>query len=467
MKESRRSSSQRSSPATGTGKYSRAKIGHPREFSAPVERAADAIDAWREATNLPDLLVQVARTAQQCTAADCVLVYTLDTSGEHLLLAVHLPAEREASLEAHLPALGQLAQEHVLASGRSQHTDLRAEVELGLDALPQPTAALFAPLIAFGDHVGLLVVLQSTAAAATDCAQAGAAPFGAAQEQSLALLANYTAIAIKNACLAERARDNEARVRDLEGTLHRQQRLAALGENLGRLTQELHNPMVAITGLARTIERELDASDPNREYARVILREAQRVEERLQDQREFVWETGPRLARRQANDIVRAAIDRLRDEIDSRGTLLEEIYAEAVPELLLDGSRLHQALGNVLRRSLESTRDSDTLRVETLRQDQFVLIEIAHTGESLPGDVVEELFVPFAADAAAGTGLGLAVAQQILHEHGGEVSVRCAGEWAAIYTLSLPIPVNQERRRPRERRSGRDRRQRPPQDRAA
>jgi nitrogen-specific signal transduction histidine kinase len=97
--------------------------------------------------------------------------------------------------------------------------------------------------------------------------------------------------------------------------------------------------------------------------------------------------------------------------------------------------------------------------VRTERVGGDLRVEIANDGEPLPGEILESLFVPFATTKAGGSGLGLAVAHQIVKEHGGEIQVRTGAPWSVSFAVSFPIRENQDRRRvSTNRRTGRDRR---------
>jgi len=74
------------------------------------------------------------------------------------------------------------------------------------------------------------------------------------------------------------------------------------------------------------------------------------------------------------------------------------------------------------------------------------LIEIAHDGPREPGDVLDQLFVPFASVKSGGPAVGLAVARQVVREHGGEVRVRSEGDWSVVVTLTFPVRDNRDRR---------------------
>jgi signal transduction histidine kinase len=421
--------------------------------AARAVMVAGAVRLVLRMTNLPDVLVHTARTGQRLTQSRCALLWTASENGDELSLAVHLPAERHDSLEAWRAELEKLARLCLQHNTTMQYPDLRREEAYDLEALPEASAAIFLPLGAFGDSLGVLALVR------TGISVEGV-PYSGEEEGWLTILGGYAAVAMKNAQLGDRARETQAQVRETQATLAHLQRLATLGEQVGGLADELRNPIIAIVGLARTIERELAEDDPNREYARVILREARRMEERVSEQRALAGPLQPRLTLQPLNLLVRACVDELRDDTERRSVLVEEIYSEQIPELLLDGERIQQAVRNILRRALDGLHEGDTLRVESLRQSDYALVEIAHTGPRLTGEVLEELFVPFAAAQPSGPGLGLALAYEIVKQHGGEISVRSAGEWAAIYTLSLPLEENRERRRRGERRGRRDRRDR-------
>jgi signal transduction histidine kinase len=85
------------------------------------------------------------------------------------------------------------------------------------------------------------------------------------------------------------------------------------------------------------------------------------------------------------------------------------------------------------------------IRVESRRAGTHVVVEIAHDGHAGTGERFEQLLATFAAGRTPGS-LGLALAQRVVQEHGGEVRVRGEGEWGAILTLSLPVRDNGDRR---------------------
>ena len=108
----------------------------------------------------------------------------------------------------------------------------------------------------------------------------------------------------------------------------------------------------------------------------------------------------------------------------------------------------------VLIRHADAVSDQGKIKVETKKAGDFVHVVIGNEGERIPGELMDRLFVPFFTSGKDGTGLGLAVAYQIVKEHGGEIKVKSDDEWSTVFCVCLPISSNQDRRRTmRDRRS--------------
>ena len=405
------------------------------------------------ATSLPDILLLVARTAAQATAASRVMVWTYTERSHELSLAAQYVGHPSDALDAVLPRFHYLAQLCVKQGGALLYPDLREEPEVHLESLPQRLSASIVPITAFGEIVGVMAAIDRQPAPAE-----GRDVFKQEDEDALGFLAGVCAVTINNARLTDRLRSGETRLREAQRMLVDTERMASLGELSARLMQELRSPLSAIAGFARRLEKGLPEGDPSREDAAIVAREAHRLEELLTQHSELARPTMPKLSPQALNQIIHEAVVLLRDELAGHGIFLEEAYGDQIPDLLLDADRIRRVVLSTLRNAMDSLRDGDTIRIETLREGDRVLLEIARTGEQLPGEILERLFAPFSTPRPSGVGLALAVAQQIVKEHGGEISVRTEDEWGAIFTISFPIRANQERRKTRDRRSGRDRR---------
>jgi signal transduction histidine kinase len=109
-----------------------------------------------------------------------------------------------------------------------------------------------------------------------------------------------------------------------------------------------------------------------------------------------------------------------------------------------DEGLLRQALLNLARNAAEACGSANggrvTLRGEMVRNGEagFQRITVSDNGPGIPGEALPKLFQPFFTTKTQGTGLGLAVVQKIIVQHGGQVEARNHAEGGAAFIVTLP-----------------------------
>ncbi len=338
-------------------------------------------------------------------------------------------------------ALQPLA-EQIAAGGRTRVLeDPREEPLVPPEAAPalQPLALL--PLSAYGRSLGVLAVYGSTGSPALE-----PGGFDATDREFLELVADLAALAVDQARRFELQRAGDQERRELKARARRQERMAALGEMAVRLAEEAKNPLATIAAFARRAHRDLAEQDPHREYLEVVIREAEGLEKRMRESLEMSSPEPPTLKLESMNTLVQDMLKECGETLVRRRIRLLKKLSPDLPKLLLDGQRLRRVIHNILERSLDLVAVGGRIRVESRRSGEFVVVEIAHDGLHRPGDLLEELFVPFRSSRPGAGAAGLSVAQQLVHEHGGEIRLRSDGEWNTVLAITLPVPDNQDRR---------------------
>lgn len=250
------------------------------------------------------------------------------------------------------------------------------------------------------------------------------------------------------------------RVQELEAQLRHADKMSVVGERGIQVAQEIRNPIAAITGFARRALRTMEEGDPNREALEIILRETDRLERILVEQVSLAQMTRPRLKLQSLNALVQEVLELQSEELVRRRVRLLKRLSPEVPTLLLDGEKMRHVLLHILQYALQQVPSGGRVRVETRTGTGHVQAEIAHDGPKTPGESLDRLFVPFSVSRRYGAGVGLAVAYQIVREHGGEIRARSEGDWSSILTIYLPVRENQDRRGKPDRRAGRNDRRR-------
>jgi signal transduction histidine kinase len=206
--------------------------------------------------------------------------------------------------------------------------------------------------------------------------------------------------------------------------------LAAAG-----LAHETRNPLNIIRGLAQMISKQQDASTEVRRKTREIIDETDRVTAQLN---EFINYSRPREVRRATvslapvvNEVARA----LSYDLEEKCVRLR--VPEELPAIDADEQLLRQALFNLLMNAVQAVERGGDIEVAAWKQNsQGVVLEIRDDGPGVPPKQRSEIFKPYFTTHQKGTGLGLAVVQQIVLAHGWEIECLANQPRGAIFRLS-------------------------------
>jgi signal transduction histidine kinase len=414
-------------------------------------------------TDLATELTTIARISAQVIGAEGSVLWLLDdgwarSEAESADLASDgappEPFPGRLEVAATFGAGGRLAAQ----GGRSAAVDLVASdvvrraspallKELGGD---EPGSLICVPLLVRDRPIGALAVFGKISESILD-----ATVFTVEDQEFLLVLADQAAIAIENARLFTRVRMTEERLREGEAIRARIEKLAALGEMSAKVAHEIRNPLASVGGFARRLLPHFMPGSSERQSVEIIVSETERLERILTTQLEFAQLAPPRLELTDLNRVVEETLQLVLARAQERRVRVLKKLDPALPPLLLDADKMKQVLLNLFQNGIESLFDGGRFRVETGCLETQVVVEVATDGDPIPGDMIERLFVPFATSKRQGSGLGLAVALKLVREHGGQIRVRSEGEWGAIFSVVLPIPGNEDRRR-----AGADRRYR-------
>jgi hypothetical protein len=268
----------------------------------------------------------------------------------------------------------------------------------------------------------------------------------------LKLYANYAALAIVNASLYESL---EKRMKELENaydTLRQQEKqliesekFAAMGKMATSIAHEIKNPLVSIGGFARLVYRKVE--DPSiKESLQIVINETARLESLLQNILSFSRPPEPRLERNDVNELAIGIIPLIQQEIQELGREIEievDLYPDRL-EIEFDEGLIKQVLLNLCRNAVQAMPNGGKLSLKTGVKGNFVQIIVSDTGVGIPKHLLTSLFTPFFTTKSTGTGLGLAVAKQVVVKHGGFIDVESEENIGSTFTVNLPMERRDE-----------------------
>lgn len=232
---------------------------------------------------------------------------------------------------------------------------------------------------------------------------------------------------------------NLARTSDLEVRLVRASelntRLKEMNFAAAGLAHETKNPLNIIRGLAQMIAKQTTASEEVRQKSRSIVDEADRVTGQLND---FINFSRPREVRRvnvPLNSAVAEVVHALGHDLEDKAIKMS--VAENLPIIEADEQLLRQALFNLLLNATQAVQRGGEIHVAASRDGAAeATLEIRDNGPGVPAENRTDIFKPYFTTTQMGTGLGLAVVQQIVLAHGWEIE--CSGNEprGAVFRIS-------------------------------
>ncbi len=230
-------------------------------------------------------------------------------------------------------------------------------------------------------------------------------------------------------------------IQEREQRLIRSERLATVGRMAAQIAHEVRNPLSSIGLNAELLGDELPGeADEARRLVASIIGEVDRLAEITETYLRFARLPRPKLEREDLGVLVASVVDLSRGELLQAGIDLHVDVAPGLPEMMADEGQIRQALINLIRNAREALAGAVTKRLSisaALAGDRLVLT-IADSGAGIaPGDLAK-IFDPFFSTKAQGTGLGLALVQQIVVDHGGVIEVDTAPGAGTTFRLAFP-----------------------------
>lgn len=231
----------------------------------------------------------------------------------------------------------------------------------------------------------------------------------------------------------------EQRVRDAD-------RLASIGTLAAGLAHEIKNPLVSIHTFVQLLPQRYQDAEFRETFTSLVGDEVRRIDGLVNRLLDLSRPIRPEFEQVSVHALLRDITGLLSERMTQCHTQLETNFAAHCDEVWADQNQLRQVFMNVFVNAMEAMGTGGCIRVSTGEEPEDLgsgrmglHVEIQDTGPGIPEEQLGRIFDPFFTTKADGTGLGLAVAHGVIHEHGGVLQVESALHKGCTFHILLPF----------------------------
>ncbi len=212
------------------------------------------------------------------------------------------------------------------------------------------------------------------------------------------------------------------------------ERLSSLGRLSTVIAHEVRNPLMIIKGALHPLRRpDVDAATVQGAAADIeeeVARLNRIVADVLDFARPISFEIGPT----HVNDVCRDAAK----AVSAGGAHVTLRLDERLPAVLTDAERLRQTLINILANAQQAVAGGGTIELSTALEAGGIALAVRDTGPGIPREALPRIFEPYFTTKRTGTGVGLAVAKNIIEGLGGGIAADSGPQGGTVITIHLP-----------------------------
>lgn len=260
-----------------------------------------------------------------------------------------------------------------------------------------------------------------------------------------AIVANFRDVTERHEALETVEKHGEMR-RQIEQA----RRVSSLGRVAASVAHEFNNVLMGIQPFAEILRQKLGDDSVRQRPLKYILDGLKRGRLICQQILRFASPAEPRLVSLDLGEWTRLFSEEARQvlhdqqlEVDAAGSIAVQADPEQLSQVMLNlitNARDAGAPGAIITIGAASAEGIPFLRQRLAEPHRFAALFVRDHGQGIPPEVLDNIFEPlFTTKKSGGTGLGLAVVQQIISEHGGTILVESEPGSGSTFYIALPI----------------------------
>jgi signal transduction histidine kinase len=231
---------------------------------------------------------------------------------------------------------------------------------------------------------------------------------------------------------------NLRREAELEKSLVKNEKLAALGRVAAGVAHEVRNPLASMKLKIQLAERNKFEPAKIGKTFDVLQEEIERLDNLVKKLLDLSRPARLNFSPVSLTELIEQRLSLISEKAAAQNVRLEFEKENKITELAADGERLAQIFDNLFRNALEAMPDGGRLKISLEKESDVYRVQISDEGKGFSEAERERLFEPFYTTKDGGTGLGLAISREIAEAHGGKLYLLDKTENGAALVVELP-----------------------------
>lgn len=219
------------------------------------------------------------------------------------------------------------------------------------------------------------------------------------------------------------------------------EKMASLGQLTSSFAHEIKNPLTGIRLGLDTLKERIGEED----ILDSVLSDLKRLEQILSQLLDFARVREKQKSELDLNELIEKSIFLLRKQAETEGIRIETDFSDILPRVFADSDQIQQVLVNIVLNAIQASQDGGLILIKSYNYSRNeilgVMISIEDDGVGIAEEDMHKINSLFFTTKKDGSGLGLAMSQKIIREHGGSLLFESKETVGSSFKIFLPVEI--------------------------
>jgi signal transduction histidine kinase len=236
----------------------------------------------------------------------------------------------------------------------------------------------------------------------------------------------------------DRVTEAGKKLKEQQELIVRMEKMALVGRITSSIAHSVRNPLMIIGGFARSLLKNCNSADPQREFMESIVAETRHLESVLDEILNYADSLYPTRDFWDVGQLIDTALREASDQLTSLGYATEFSSDNDLPPVYIDFKQISYCLRTMLQSDIDGIGEDKTIVISAHRSGNSVILRVEDRSHRISQADLDRLLIPFSETRDLGAGLGLALCKAMLEKQGVPFEALADPHKGTVYTIALP-----------------------------